>query len=193
MTISMDIRCFSGNVDSHAVQYPNTCTWYVYDTECECNLELCRERLLEKFERKWKADIQTKPKLRTYVKLKDNYCTQNYVKLNLTRPQRSKLAQIRLGILPLYIETGRYTNVKIENRICQMCNENKIESELHFIMSCPLYKEERQIFFNSINVNFNSYSLADNLKLLCTDYSRKLSKFVSNIWEKRKCKLYNQN
>ena len=126
------------------------------------------------------------------MKLKENYGVENYVKLNLTRPQRSILAQVRFGILPLYIETGRYTNVKIENRICQMCEDNKVESELHFIMNCPLYKDERLIFFNNINVNFNSYSLADNLKLLCNEFSRKLSKFVSTIWEKRKTKMYKQ-
>ena len=145
--------------------------------------------MLEKFVERWKTDIKNKPKLRTYVKLKQSYGTELYVRLNLTRPQRSILAQLRCGILPLYIETGRYTNVKLENRICTFCDDNKIENELHFTMNCSLYKDSRSIFFNSINMDF-TYSLADNFRLLCIEQPRKLSKFISNIWQIRKDKMY---
>ncbi len=45
--------------------------------------------------------------------------------------QRSYLAQLRCGILPLHIETGRWYGVKEENRLCKACNNNQIENEYH--------------------------------------------------------------
>ena len=161
----------------------------IYNQKHKCDLQWCEEKLLEKFATKWKTDIKNKPKLRTYVKLKQSYGTELYAKMNLTRPQRSILAQLRCGILPLYIETGRYTNIKLENRICIFCDDNKIENELHFTMNCSLYKDLRSTFFNNINMDF-TYSLADNFKTLCIEHPRKLSKFVLSIWQARKDKLY---
>ena len=54
---------------------------------------------------------------------------------------RSLLAQFRLGILPLFIETGRYSNISAENRICKFCTLNIINDEFHFLMQCPFYNE----------------------------------------------------
>ena len=51
------------------------------------------------------------PKLGTYILFKSEYCTENYLKLYLSRSHRSLLAQLRTGILPLRIETGRYQNI----------------------------------------------------------------------------------
>jgi hypothetical protein len=41
-----------------------------------------------------------------------------------------------MGILPLAIETGRFTSqiTPIENRICKFCNQNQIEDEKHFFV-----------------------------------------------------------
>ena len=117
----------------------------LYETKAECDLNCKREKMLGKYYEEWKLSVESKPKLRTYKKIKCNFGTEEYVKINLTRPQRSIVAQIRLGILPLYIETGRYTGVKVENRICSLCNQNKVENELHFLMSCTYYKNERSL------------------------------------------------
>ena len=35
--------------------------------------------------------------------------------------------QLRLGILLLYIETGRYDNTPVANRICKLCDSHAIE------------------------------------------------------------------
>ena len=162
---------------------------HIYNAKICCDLGLCRTRLFISYANTWANNLKKKPKLRVYMQIKDVYATEKYVMLNLERNQRSILAQLRFGILPLYIETGRYTNVKLENRICTFCDDNKIENELHFTMNCSLYKDSRSIFFNSINMDF-TYSLADNFRLLCIEQPRKLSKFISNIWQIRKDKMY---
>jgi len=61
---------------------------------------------MSNFEHKWLTGIMAKPKLRTYLQIKDVYETELYVKANLSRNQRSLVAQLRTGILPLALETG---------------------------------------------------------------------------------------
>ena len=61
------------------------------------------------------------------------YHTEEYLKLCLTKYQRSLLSQFRAGILPLRIETGRFhvkndiengnvRHLQVEEHTCQMCN-----------------------------------------------------------------------
>ena len=58
----------------------------------------------------------TKPKLRFYRAFKNTYKTENYLKKNLTCCEKSHLTQLRLGILPLMIELGRFRNIILENK-----------------------------------------------------------------------------
>ena len=44
----------------------------------------------------------------------------------------------------LNIETGRYYNIDRHARICNMCNNNDIEDENHFILECSKYVEIRR-------------------------------------------------
>ena len=112
------------------------------------------------------------------------------MKINLSRAQRSILAQLRLGILPLHIETGRYIRIKVEDRICSLCDKNKVENELHFLLNCKYYVNERSTFLRSIDTKGFNYSQADSFRLLCNLYPRQLSKYISTIWNKRKEAIY---
>ena len=82
--------------------------------------------------RQWSIDVNNKPKLRTYVLFKSDLLLEDYVKYHMHRRHRSLFAQFRLGILPLYIETGRYDNTPVANRICKLCDFRAIEDEFHF-------------------------------------------------------------
>ena len=87
------------------------------------------------------------------MKFKTEYETEPYLKLNLVKWERSILAQFRMGVLPLFIETGRYKNVrnaegtfrrlKPEERRCNLCLLNNIEDEGHFLLVCPIYANIR--------------------------------------------------
>ena len=58
---------------------------------------------------------------------------------------------IRFGLLNyiLPIETGRWKNVTIQNRICPLCNNVDIGDEFHYIFTCPFFKNERNRFLPS--------------------------------------------
>ena len=76
----------------------------------------------------WCDKIPSVPKLRYYVKFKQDVNTAPYLKRHLTQFQQSLLAQLRLGILPLTIETGRYVKIPFEERCCTFCTENLLYS-----------------------------------------------------------------
>ena len=49
------------------------------------------------------------------------------------------MAQFRFGILLLNIETGRFRNQPIEQRICNLCELYEIEDEFHVLFKCTLF------------------------------------------------------
>ncbi len=75
------------------------------------------------------------------MKFKDNIYTEKHVQYCSFRKRRSLLAQFRLGILPLLIETGRFRNMIPEERLCFICNRNVIEDEQHFAYVCNEYSQ----------------------------------------------------
>ncbi|CAG2193349.1 unnamed protein product [Mytilus edulis] len=128
----------------------------------------------------WKRDIIKVSKLRTYIKLKTMVEQESYIKLNLSKSQRSCVAQLRCGILPLRIETGRYIGEQREERICNFCTENSIEDESHFVLDCSLYTELRNEHFKDIisDVNFLQMNNDEKLYHILINFPRKTAKYL---------------
>ena len=38
------------------------------------------------------------------------------------------------------IETGRHKKIDLEERICKMCSQKRVEDERHFLLECPVRK-----------------------------------------------------
>ena len=69
------------------------------------------------------------------------------------------MSRLKTSNHKLRIETGRYTIPKtpIEDCICLKCsNSNEIEDEIHFILSCKKFFNQRKVLFSKV---FN-----DNIK-----------------------------
>ncbi len=73
--------------------------------------------LHETYCNQWKIESLNKPKLRTYVKFKTCFKIEDYVMTLMRSQQRSYLAQLNCGILPLHIEMGRWYGVQEEYRL----------------------------------------------------------------------------
>ena len=95
-------------------------------------MDQLENKVIEKMTRDWRHRCSTKDKLRTYRTFKQDMCTASHLNCNLPKYERSLISQLRLGVLPLRIETGRFTNLAVENRICQLCDTNEVETEAHF-------------------------------------------------------------
>jgi ssDNA-specific exonuclease RecJ len=94
----------------------------------------------------------------------------------------------------LWIETGRYENKNVNERVCFICHD-QIEDEKHVLLDCPLYADLRESLFNEVkrsSVHFNSLSDEDKFIYLfksneCYDTVAKTS---FNILSRRNSFLY---
>ena len=132
--------------------------------------------------KRWQSELDKQQKLRTYKLFKESFQTEVYVQINMPKSTRSFIAQLRSGVLPLSIETGRFLNLKVEERLCRFCENNAVEDELHFLFNCPLYTTLRIEFYNQVNrfLSIDALNDAAKLKVLMND-KRVINRFGTFI------------
>ena len=157
-------------------------TEYFHNLE-EVNVKCMDDYLFDLMHNYWCSEVATKPKLRTFTLIKENVIKSKYVTLPGPKYKRAIVAQLRIGILPLEIETGRYYRTPIQNRICKLCNE-AVEDEIHFACVCPSFIEIRNKYSFSINFNHNC-PLDIYIEMMNNENQRKVTNFINEIWEKR--------
>ena len=133
-------------------------------------------------------------KLRTYKTFKHEYGPEKYVNTNMSRKHRSALAKFRCGVAPLKIETGRYNNISVDNRICFNC-PNCVEDEAHVLLNCPLYTHFTSDLLGLCCdkfPRFTDFTTPQQLALIftCEDFIYILAKTCCNILEYRRLLLY---
>ena len=117
-----------------------------------------------------------------------------YFLSNISRQRRSLLAQIRLGILPIKIETGRFRSLPVEQRLCELCEMHKVENEMHFLCECPLYHDFRETLYDHaklITNDFVTMGMQEKFVYLMKHMWREVSCYLVQSWNIRKDKLYN--
>ena len=146
------------NKDNFSAQVKQIC--------CDVNLKECftnktnidlttvRNVLFEKFSCDWLNSTKNMSKLDIYCNIKSDLKVEKYLELNISRYEKSLLSQLRYGVLPLRVETGRFVNEKREDRICRLCNLNQIEDQLHFVFHCPLYSNNRDELYHKARMSF---------------------------------------
>ena len=154
----------------------------------KCDLNEIEERQMTYHIEKWKTEVLNKPKLRFYKCFKKNFETELYVKMNLTSVERSYLAQLRFGILPLNVEVGRYRSIKLEDRKCEVCDMNCVEDEKHFLFKCTKYQELRTKWLTSLGLTYDNDTNLDTEEIYETlfKFPRQTAKFIISAIEYRK-------
>ena len=140
----------------------------VFNNTFMCNMKSLREQMTILNNRQWSININNKPKLHNIESMlfKSDLHLEDYVKYHMHKRHWPLFAQFRVGILPLYIETGRYDNSPLATRIYKLCDSHALEDEFHFLMQCSRYTEFREILFSkSLNLMNNFFSYSDNENL----------------------------
>ncbi len=164
-------------------------------------LDSLRELQASQFSEIWKQNAQNKPKLRIYNTFKTEFHTEHYININLDRSERSLMAQLRTGILPLQVEIGRYKSsdgnkINLKDRVCKLCKSDSVEDEEHFIFCCTAYNDVRNNFLKSIKMkytDFFTFSIEDKWDILFNKQTRSFAKYIKEIFLLRKDKLYVKN
>jgi hypothetical protein len=133
-------------------------------------------------EREWHAMVALRPKLRTYRLLKCELKCERYLLRSDGEKSVYDLFKLRCGTNVLRIETGRYERITDANgkkvkkpealRTCLFCL-NGVETEVHFLLDCPVFESEREHCFNQLGealrqegVNFNSLTRQQRVQLI---------------------------
>ena len=110
----------------------------------------------------------------------------------MNRKYRSVLCQLRIGILPIEIEVGRWKFLDPDQRLCKCCEMQAIEDESHFIFECPMFNTERNTFVDKLRCeHFYQLDNVNRWKIVMSNENVvETAKFVWSIFEKRKSCLY---
>lgn len=155
---------------------------HYWDIQSGVPKEIFEFAVREKAKEKLSGDIDAMPKLRTYQTVRIGLEVGTQVKCLASKFARAITTQLKCGVLPLRIETGRYNREALEDRICLRCSSGQIESEYHFLFDCAKYDSERRNFLTDIGLDATGARLC--LKELLK-HPFAFSKYIVKIWQKR--------
>ena len=95
---------------------------------------------------------------------KGDLLPEGYLNLHLQKYQRSLFAQFRAGILPLHVETGRFRNLPLEQRLCGLCDKSEVEDEYHFLCHCAVYRDLRRKLYSTTIDLYPEFEDMDDLE-----------------------------
>ena len=113
----------------------------------------------------WKRQLteRSSGKLRTYLKFKTNPGFENYLSIVQSFELRRSLTKFRVSAHRLEIESGRYRGIPPQQRFCKRCDSGEVEDEIHFLICCSKFNDNREQLFVSISktcknfVNLNTH------------------------------------
>ena len=132
--------------------WSNNLQAYLQNTELSVKnlVKGIRMKLKTNDDANWKAKVwidtgqENGNKLRTYRLYKSNLIAEDYVKINMKQSHRRSIAKFRSGSLKKTKNKKTTTNVPLNNRICNLCTDNVIEDEVHFILCCDFCSDVRR-------------------------------------------------
>ncbi len=157
------------------------------------DIEATKTIIADQEKSQWADNIKEKPKLDFLTCIKPVFGAEPYIKMNISRYERSLLSQLRYGILQIQLETGRYQNETRANRLCKICNGGVIEDQHHFVLKCPAYNIRRGLFIEKVKekiINWDNLTDNDKFIHLFRDQPRALARFVKEIFMYRKSLIY---
>ena len=145
-----------------------------------------KQRIIDQTNQEILMANTTSSKLETYCLFKLDTSCESYLNKITLNKYKFALSRFRLSSHNLALETGRYYNIPKENRICTFCNMNKIESEYHFLLVCPLYAELRRQYLPQYYCRWPSITKFKNLMQSKSErVIKRLSKYIFFAQNKR--------
>ena len=154
----------------------------LFDDASPCNTDLAKNVIENLDDHEWDYNRYNSVKLRYYNLYKYEKGPEDYLLLDVSKYQRSIFSQFRYGILPLQIEVGRYRDVPLANRTCQICNL-EVEDEIRFLLVCNKYSEQRNILFDKAMESDEFFYFKDEIEqfvFLVSNLQKAVMKFLTS-------------
>ena len=101
-----------------------------------------KQNLQDQFIQSWRTNLTMSSKGKNYNVYKDSIQLEPYI-LALPYKLYINMIRFRTGNHKLPIEIGRWNNVDIDDRKCNLCTSNSIGDEFHYLLQCPYFKQDR--------------------------------------------------
>ena len=181
----------------------------VYTQSPKVVLSLLKNSLITRDQNMHRRECLKSDKLRTYNTLFDPFVPHDsviaYTRQCLPFILRKRLSQLRLGCLPIRIETDRFTR-PIVHRDLRYClqpkcknvvnnlddNQKHVEDEFHFLVVCSQYDNLRSVLFSKIeSPSFPSMSDKNKFVYLLTtpSVSKIVAQFIVDAFDERPVKM----
>lgn len=93
------------------------------------------QKLKDQYLKKWYNYINNSSKRIRYRIFKTTFVREKYLN-TLSIKFRNILVKFRISNHRLPIEVGRWNNLKRHERISNLCNNNQIGDEFHYLLDC---------------------------------------------------------
>ena len=103
------------------------------------------------------------------------------------------MASLHMGCLPLAVETGRYSHIPHQERVCRLCNQGEVEDQVHFLVICPRLNDVRLkplIAVTLITDKFYQLSLQDKIKFILCNYDNHMAYLLTSRYSCRQNIIY---
>lgn len=158
-----------------------------------CDLDLIEHKSKTLMMSEWLTAVESKPKLRSYKMFKMAPSVESYLSLDIPKGSRSLCAQLRSGVLPLCIETGRYQRLDVNLRRCEVCETGDVEDEFHFVCLCEGYRQDRETLYEYMSGVCEGFALlteAEQFVKIMQNCNQHVIRFICNAWQTRRGVLY---
>ena len=105
---------------------------------------MIKQCLVDQFYQNWSTNPENSSKHRNHTIFKENIKLEEYF-LRLPKFMYEYLARFRTGNHRFPCETGRYQNVEYAERKCTLCNLEDVGDEMHYLLICPFFQNERRM------------------------------------------------
>lgn len=109
-----------------------------------------KRAVAEAEEGEWRQRMQGKKKLLEYANSKKALQRERYLEIVQYALDRKLYTELRLGILKVREEVGRWTEEVVEERKCMVCMSGEVETRRHAMLRCEAYKTVREGWWRKI-------------------------------------------
>ena len=113
---------------------------------------------------------------------------------------RRNFTKLRISGHKLAIETGRHSGTPREERKCTLCNLKEVETEFHFLLTCPFFNHDRETLQNRLYAfsNIKIEPTESIFKLIISGFNGDLElsliicDYINTCFEKRNTSVLNK-
>ena len=122
--------------------------WFRQFTTVHLSLgKVIKQNLLDQFLQNWNSQLHSSSKGRNYNLFKNNIKQEQYI-INLNGSLLYTMVRFRKANHKLPIETGRWNNIDLPERKCELSTENDLGDEYHYLLRCSFFKKERRAYID---------------------------------------------